>query len=405
MDGPDDSLAEDVTRLRNCVSDLDRIMALPALRTGGEPAEIVEALLDALLGTLRLGFVCVRLNAPEHPPSSTTIRVADSMHGTADAQEIAQAMDSLLGQALPTTSRTHPHVFIRDIGLAVACVPIGICGDVGVVAAGCRRSDFPTPLEGLVLDVAVSLAAIGLQQALLNGQRDSARESRLIVENAPGLIALLRADGGVESVNRQILDYSGRTLEELKEWGTGDIVHVEDLPHVIEVFTRSVISGGPYDIMQRLRRADGVYRWFQNSGRPLRDAAGHVVRWCVLLTDVDDAKRSEEAVRANERNLQLIIDTMPALAWSARTDGTAEFFNEHYLRFIGMSANEASDWGWTVAVHPEDVNGLAATWQRIMDSGGPGEAEARLRRYDGDYRWFLFRVSPLRDQSGAIVKW
>ena len=153
--------------------------------------------------------------------------------------------------------------------------------------------------------------------------------------------------------------------------------------------------------MQRFRRSDGVYRWFQNNGFPLRDASGHIVRWCVLLTDIDERKRAEDALRASERNLQLIIDTIPALAWSARPDGTAEFFNQHYLDFMGLSAEQASDWGWTAAVHPDDLNGLAATWQRIMASEAPGEAEARLRRHDGEYRWFLFRANPLRDENGT----
>ena len=155
----------------------------------------------------------------------------------------------------------------------------------------------------------------------------------------------------------------------------------------------------------RARRFDGVYRWFQSRGFPLRDTNGHIVRWYNLLIDIDERKRAEEALAASERNLKLIIDTIPALAWSARPDGSAEFFNQHYLDFIGLSAEQASGWGWTAAVHPEDLNGLAATWQRIMASEAPGEAEARLRRHDGEYRWFLFRANPLRDETGAIVKW
>ena len=133
--------------------------------------------------------------------------------------------------------------------------------------------------------------------------------------------------------------------------------------------------------------------------------SGQIARWYVVLSDIDDRKRAEDAVRASERNLKLIIDTIPALAWSAGPDGSAEFFNEHYLEFIGLSADQASGWGWTAAVHPEDLSGLSATWKRILASEAPGEAEARLRRYDGDYRWFLFRTNPLRDETGTIVNW
>jgi PAS domain S-box-containing protein len=120
---------------------------------------------------------------------------------------------------------------------------------------------------------------------------------------------------------------------------------------------------------------------------------------------LQEIKRRNEALRASEHDLNLIINTIPALVWSARPDGSAEFFNQHYLDYVGLPAEQVNDWGWTVAVHPADLNGLAGSWQSIMASGKQGESEARLRRFDGEYRWFLFRVNPLRDESGNIVKW
>src|SRR5205823_3055817 len=247
-------------------------------------------------------------------------------------------------------------VSIGDVELSVASARLGLDGDLGGVAAGSERLDFPAETERLLLDVAANEAAIGLQQARLLGEQtrranESERESRLIVDNIPGLVALLSATGYVEVVNRQLLEYFGQTLDELRHWGTNGTVHPEDLPHVVEVFTRSITSGTPYEIVQRLRRTDGIYRWIQNSGFPLRDTNGQIARWCVLLTDIDDRKHAECALRASERNLKLITDTIPALAWSARPDGSADFFNQHYLDFIGLSAEQASGRGWTVAVH------------------------------------------------------
>jgi PAS domain S-box-containing protein len=113
------------------------------------------------------------------------------------------------------------------------------------------------------------------------------------IDSVPGLVALLAADGQVQSVNRRILEYTGQPLEELRQWATNGTIHDEDLPHVIEVFTRSIGSGTPYEILQRLRRHDGEYRWFQNAGSPLRDPSGSVVGWCVLLTDIDERRRGE----------------------------------------------------------------------------------------------------------------
>jgi len=228
---------------------------------------------------------------------------------------------------------------------------------------------------------------------------------RQIVDSIPGLVCTMSPAGAIEHQNQQILDYFGKTAEELRDWAFTDAVHPDDLQHVIEVFTKSISTGTLYDIEHRCRRADGVYRWFQVRALPVRDKDGRITGWYVLLTDIDDRKRAEEALQANERNLTQIINTIPTLAWSARPDGPAEFFNQHYLDYLGLSQEQAQDWGWTVAVHPDDLNGLSDAWQHIMASEEPGEIEARLRRFDGEYRWFLFRANPLRDESGKIVKW
>src|SRR5262249_48233101 len=225
----------------------------------------------------------------------------------------------------------------------------------------------------------------------------------LIIDSIPGLVAVLTAAGDIELVSRQLLEYFGRTLEELRQWGTGNIVHPEDLPRVSEVFTRSITSGDPYEIVQRLRRWDGCYRWFQNRGFPLRDPDGRILRWCVLLADIDDQKRAEDAVSANEQNLKLIVNTIPTLAWSARPDGSIDFLNQGWIDYTGVS--DALDWRWAQAIHPDDLGYLTDYWRSRLASGEAGEIEARLRRFDGSYRWFLFRASPLRDKSGQIVKW
>jgi PAS domain S-box-containing protein len=112
-----------------------------------------------------------------------------------------------------------------------------------------------------------------------------------------------------------------------------------------------------------------------------------------------EGQSTEQARQAQD------VDAIPTLAWSARPDGSAEFFNRRWLDYTGLSAEEASNWGWTAALHTEDRDRLLDFWRHLLDSGEAGEIEARLRRYDGDYRWFLFRVEPVRDNHGDIFKW
>ena len=113
--------------------------------------------------------------------------------------------------------------------------------------------------------------------------RESEHNSRLVVDSIPGLVALLTADGQVQFVNRQILDYTGRTLEELKRWRTSDTIHPEDLPHVIQVFSQSVAAGSPFEIVQRTRRSDGLSLVPEQRLSPARQK--RPCRWLVRAVD------------------------------------------------------------------------------------------------------------------------
>jgi PAS domain S-box-containing protein len=211
--------------------------------------------------------------------------------------------------------------------------------------------------------------------------------------------------GEVDRFNPQILEYFGKTPEQLKGWATSDAVHPDDVPRVVAAFTHSITTGTPYDIEHRCRRADGVYRWFQARALPVRDTANRITGWYVLLTDIDDRKRAEEALRASERDLSAIINTIPMLAWSARPDGFCDFLNQRWLDFTGLSAEQARGSGWGTAIHPDDAKGLLDSWQMALVIGQLADVEVRTRRFDAEYRWFLLRARPLRDESGKIVRW
>lgn len=110
-------------------------------------------------------------------------------------------------------------------------------------------------------------------------------------------------------------------------------------------------------------------------------------------------------LQRESRQLREVIDTIPASAWSAGPDGSVEFINERWLEFGGFSSENGLGWGWETAVHPQDRDRFLAQWRAALASGKPMEAEARLRRTDGQYRWLLIRNVPLRAKNGKIVKW
>jgi formate hydrogenlyase transcriptional activator len=235
--------------------------------------------------------------------------------------------------------------------------------------------------------------------------RSNEQSLRLIVDSIPGFVCTLSAAGEVELLNRQLLEYFGKTPEELKNWATSDAVHPDDLPRVIDAWRRSVKTGQPYALELRQRRADGVYRWFQSRALPARDAEGRITGWYMLLTDIDDRKRAEDTLRSNEQSLRLVVDSIPGFVATMNAAGEAELINRQTLEYFGKTAEELKNWATSDALHPDDLPRMVDAWKRGIETGELVELEHRSRRADGVYRWFQLRSLPQRDAEGRIVRW
>jgi PAS domain S-box-containing protein len=143
-------------------------------------------------------------------------------------------------------------------------------------------------------------------QRLQDAPRVGELNLRQFVDGIPAMISIMTAAGEVESVNRQILAYFGKTLEELQSWQTSDAVHPDDLPRVVNTWKRSIETGQAYDIELRMQGADGVYRWFGVQGLPMRDTQDRIIRWCVLQTDIDERKRADALLAGENLILEMI---------------------------------------------------------------------------------------------------
>ncbi len=198
-------------------------------------------------------------------------------------------------------------------------------------------------------------------------------DSRLVVDSIPGLVALLSADGDLQFVNRQILDYTGQTLEQLKHWGTNDTLNPEDLPRVIEVFSQAIASGSPFEILERIKRSDGVYRWFQNSCFPLRDPGGPIVGWCVLLTDIDDRKRAEDALHQSEAQLAH-VSRVASLGEMA-----ASIAHEVNQPLAAVVTNGHACLRWLSGSPPNVPRAVEAAERIVKDGKDAGEVVRRVR--------------------------
>ena len=244
------------------------------------------------------------------------------------------------------------------------------------------------------------------QEALRNALdeiQESERALRKIIETIPGFVCTLSAAGEVEVLNRQTLEYFGKTIDELKNWATSDAVHPDELPRVIQAWSHAVKTGEPYVMELRQRRADGVYRWFQSRALPTRGPDGQISGWYMLLTDIDDRKHAEEAMRAAELDLRLIFETIPGFVWTMTARGEVELVSQQMLDYFGKGLEELRE--WSTFVHPDDRARAIAYWRNTLETGQPYDIEHRLRRADGVHRWFQGRGRPVRDPEGHIIRW
>lgn len=233
--------------------------------------------------------------------------------------------------------------------------------------------------------------------------RASEHSLRLIVDSIPGLVCIMTGAGEFDLANRQFLEYTGKTLDEMSDWPA--IVHPEDLPIVVSRLKGSFETGCPFDTEVRVRRADSTYRWFHCCGLPMRDETGRVIRWYKLLTDIEDRKHAEEALRARERDLSLIIETMPGLVWCADPEGELNYVNQRILEYMGSTPGALAQLGWANFLHPEDVEPTVSAWSNSVATGQPYEIQCRLRRSDGVYRWFHVLGQAARDNQDRVTRW
>ncbi|PYK93417.1 MAG: hypothetical protein DME36_09570 [Verrucomicrobia bacterium] len=180
---------------------------------------------------------------------------------------------------------------------------------------------------------------------------------RLIIDTIPTIVWRKLPDGSADFLNKHFREYTGLSLE----------------------------------------NGMGQYRRFLIRAVPLIDERGNIANWYGMTTDIEEMKKAEDRVR-------LIIDTLPTMVWTLRPNGTIDFVNQRWLDYTGLTLEEEIEEP-TRPVHPQDLPRVMEKWLADMAAGQPSEDEMRLQRADGEYRWFLVRTAPLRDEQRNLFKW
>jgi len=233
-----------------------------------------------------------------------------------------------------------------------------------------------------------------------------ALDVRLIVDRIPAFTWSAHADGSVEFVNQRWREYAGLSPEESQGWGWQVAIHPEDLPSLMRRWRELLIAGEPGEIEARMRRHDGVFRWFLIRFEPFRDETGKVVMWYGVSADIEDLKQTQERLREDERELRRITDAIPQTIVVQDPCGVPIYANQATLDYTGLTADDVIAPNFRERIfHPEDLEKFRNERKDALARGLPFEFEHRALRKDGQYRWFLIRCNPFRNEQGQVIRW
>jgi PAS domain S-box-containing protein len=191
-----------------------------------------------------------------------------------------------------------------------------------------------------------------------------------------------------------------------RDWWS-ERIHPEDLGRLqTQMVDLRTAHRDRYDVEYRVRHRDG--RWIDvwDRGYLIRNPQGLPIRVVGFTADITTRKRAEAELRNSELNFRTLADTMPQIFWTARPDGWVDYYNRRWYEFTGRSSVESQGWNWESILHPDDRQACILAWQTAVQTGQDYQIEYRYRRAsDGQYRWFLGRAFPLRDEQGQIIRW
>jgi PAS domain S-box-containing protein len=258
----------------------------------------------------------------------------------------------------------------------------------------------------------VDIDALKTTEAAL---RQSERALQQIIDTVPVLIWCLSPDGYPTYFNKQMVEYTGVSVEQLGSPGPArfdavveTIIHSDDWGVVQAAVENAIMTGEGFSLKHRLRRSDGVHRWVDARAVPMRNDEGAIVQWYGLCLDIDAQVHAEDALRRSERKLQRLADAVPALLWSTEPDGAPVYVSNRFTEATGATLEDiiAVDGRPSLSVvHPEDRPEAIAAFRRSCETGEPYLQRYRQVRRNGAYRWTETRAEPLRDDAGHIIQW
>ncbi len=251
----------------------------------------------------------------------------------------------------------------------------------------------------------VTFADLTERQQAQDALRRSEAHFRALSDAAPSFVWRTGPTGEAEYVNRRYEEFVGLRLDQIKAGRWHPLLHPDDQPEYVRAFTQAVRDQARFAARTRIQRHDGVWCWIESTAAPLFDAAGGFLGHVGISLDVHDRIEAEGALRDSETHFRALADNIAQLAWMADGTGYIFWYNRRWHDYTGTTREEMQGWGWSSVHHPDYIAPVTQRWSEHLSAGQQWEDTFPLRSKDGEWRWFLSRAFPIRDEAGNVALW
>ncbi|MDW7771962.1 MAG: PAS domain S-box protein [Desulfobulbaceae bacterium] len=266
-------------------------------------------------------------------------------------------------------------------------------------------SSSPLKENGTIIGVVGAVQDITDRRQVEEALQKSMEQFHQMTDAMPQLVWTADPDGNVDYYNRRVKEFEGFRRNPDGSWNWEPVLHPDDQEPTACAWRNALKTGTAYDIEHRVRKVDGTYHWYLSRGEPAKDEKGRVVKWYGTATNIDGLKRIQDALIESKERFRVLADNIAQLAWMADEQGRIFWYNKRWYEYTGTSPEEMKSLGWQNVHHPDHYERVTEKINRSFKTGTSWEDTFPLKGKDGEYRWFLSRAVPIRDEKGKLIRW
>jgi len=373
-------------------------------------------------------FIGISLDITDRVESNRTSRLLGAIVDSSDDAIISKRLDGVITSWNKSAERLFGYTASEAVGKTVAelLIPQDRQEEetdiLARLARGERVDHFETVRrrkDGTLLDISLTISPVKDDRDRIVGAskvarditgrrradaqlRESEERFRALVTATSEVVYQMSADW-TEMRHLVGREFIADTLEPSRTW-LDKYIRLDDQPRVMRAIQDSIRNKSVFALEHRVIRTDGTNGWVFSRAVPILNATGEIVEWFGAASDTTELKLAEQALRESEERFRQLAEAGPQIVWLSAADGELEFVNRRWVDYSGLDLREMKDLEQVQSrLHPDDD--VLGHWHKSLQSGTPFELEARLRSWDGGYRWFMMRSIPVRDEQGRVQQW